>query len=273
MIELAAGERFRVEQGDALLRLSEIADATIDAVITDPPYSSGGQFRGDRTATAALKYTTKIDYGDFDGDTRDARGFLAWSSLWLAECWRAAKPGAAIACFIDWRMLPTMTDAIQAGGWIWRGVVPWHKVSCRNQLGRFAAACEYVVWGSKGPLDQDRGVGCLPGWIECTPVHHTGRVHMTEKPIPVMRAVSAFCNPGGLILDPFAGSGSTGVAAVLDGRRFIGLELAASNVEITATVTPMSIDFCIPRSTWANTSWPRALVPNQCAVLGGVCSA
>ena len=49
--------------------------------------------------------------------------------------------------------------------------------------------------------------------------------------------------------------------------------VAAIRVEITATATPISIDFCMPRSTWARTSWPRALVPNQCVVLGGLCSA
>ena len=49
--------------------------------------------------------------------------------------------------------------------------------------------------------------------------------------------------------------------------------VAAISVEITATHTPISIDFCIPRSTWASTSWPSALVPNQCCGLGGLCSA
>jgi hypothetical protein len=48
---------------------------------------------------------------------------------------------------------------------------------------------------------------------------------------------------------------------------------AAMIVEMNATQTPMSMDFCMPRNVWANRSWPRALVPNQWSVLGGCCSA
>lgn len=221
-----AGEGWEIMQGDSLLLLPRLDGELFDGVITDPPYSSGGQFRGDRNQTTKTKYTTDIDYGDFDGDTRDSRGFLAWASLWLAEAWRLTKPGGVVATFIDWRMLPTMTDAVQAGGWIWRGVVPWRKLAVRHMLGRFSHECEYVVWGSKRGLDEDRGVGALHGFIQNLPVHHTNRIHLTEKPVPVMQQVNAIVTPGGRILDPFCGAASTGVAALLDGYTFTGIELS-----------------------------------------------
>lgn len=225
---LDAGDRWKIFHGDTLLLLPELEADTFDAVITDPPYSSGGQFRGDRTALTKTKYTTEIDYGDFYGDTRDSRGFLAWASLWLAECWRVTRAGGVIATFIDWRMLPTMTDAVQAGGWTWRGVVPWRKMSCRRMTGRFPHECEYVVWGSKGGLDEDRGVDAnLPGFVQHLPVHHLSRTHLTEKPVEVMQQINRITIPGAHILDPFAGAGSTGVAAILDGRSFTGIELSA----------------------------------------------
>lgn len=225
---IARGAGWELLRGDSLIVLPELEADSVDAVITDPPYSSGGQFRGDRTAATGSKYTIDAgDYESFDGDTRDTRGFLAWASLWLAECWRITRRGGVVATFIDWRMLPTMTDAVQAGGWIWRGIVPWRKLQCRRMTGRFPHECEYVVWGSKGPLDDDRGVpATLPGFVQHLPVHHTDRIHQTEKPVPVMQAISAIAIPGGRVLDPFAGSASTGVAALIDGRPFTGIELS-----------------------------------------------
>ena len=55
---------------------------------------------------------------------------------------------------IDWRMLPTMTDAVQMAGWTWRGIVVWDKTNgCRPQLSRFRSQAEYVVWASRGAID------------------------------------------------------------------------------------------------------------------------
>lgn len=220
---------WEILQGDSLLVLPTLADESIDGVITDPPYSSGGQFRGDRALTTSTKYQTsdaQVEYPDFDGDSRDVRGFLAWSSLWLAECWRITKRGGVVAAFIDWRMLPTMTDAIQAGGWTWRGVGVWHKTFSRPQMGRFRAECEYVVWGSKGAMPTDRGVPVLPGHWSYPPVPTADREHLTEKPEPLMRDVVRLVRPGGHVLDPFAGSGTTGVAAIAEGMTFTGVELS-----------------------------------------------
>ena len=54
-----------------------------------------------------------------------------WATLWLSECWRLAKPGAPALVFSDWRQLPAMTDAVQAAGFEWRGIVVWHKPNAR----------------------------------------------------------------------------------------------------------------------------------------------
>jgi site-specific DNA-methyltransferase (adenine-specific) len=136
------------------------------------------------------------------------------------------EAGGVVAAFIDWRMLPTMTDAIQAGGWTWRGVGVWHKTFSRPQLGRFRAECEYVVWGSKGAMPTERGVPVLPGIWTHAPVSTDEREHLTEKPVELMREVVRLVVPGGRVLDPFLGSGSTGVAALAEGMTFTGVELS-----------------------------------------------
>jgi site-specific DNA-methyltransferase (adenine-specific) len=64
------------------------------------------------------------------------------------------------------------------------------------------------------------------------PVRQADKHHMTGKPTELMRALVRPVLPGGLVLDPFAGSGSTGVAALLEGRRFLGIEREAEYVRI-----------------------------------------
>lgn len=220
---------YDVHQGDALALLAAMPTGSVDAVITDPPYSSGGMVRGDRTQGTGAKYVLDRkgkggDLGvDFTGDNRDQRAYAYWSALWLSEALRVTRPGGFLAVFTDWRQLPATTDAVQAGGWIWRGIVPWHKPSHRPALGRFTNACEYVVWGSAGSLGTGEGLPSVPGFFQGSPPRD--REHQTQKPVDVMRHLLRLAPEEGRVLDPFAGSGTTGVAAALEGRSFVGLEL------------------------------------------------
>lgn len=216
-----------IHHGDALRILLDLPDVSIDALVTDPPYSSGGMLRGDRMGSPSAKYlqpdSSNQNLAEFSGDNRDQRAYAHWCALWLAECQRIVKPGGVAILFTDWRQLPSTTDALQAGGWVWRGVVPWAKVTYRPQAGRFAAQCEYAVWGSNGPMPVDYSDACLPGFFQAASPRE--REHITQKPIAVMRELVRIAPVGGTVLDPFMGSGTTGVAAVLEGRKFIGIEM------------------------------------------------
>lgn len=211
--------------GDALEVLPKLH--SIDGLITDPPYSSGGAFRGDRAADARVKYISTGSNNrllpNFSGDTRDQRGFHFWAALWASAARMVSRDGAVACVFADWRQLPISTDYLQAGGWTWRGIAPWAKATSRPQMGRFGAQCEYVVWGSNGAMPSERGVGCLPGFFDHS--YPTAREHVTEKPEGLMTEIVELVVPGGVVLDPFMGSGTTGAAAVRSGRRFIGVEL------------------------------------------------
>lgn len=138
-----------LRQGDCVELLRELPDASVDCVLTDPPYASGGICLRDRQRRVSDKYQnseTKKSYPEFFGDAKDQRGWLAWAQLWLAQCWRVARDGAPLLIFSDWRQLPTMTDAIQAAGWSWLGIIPWDKRSSRPQKGRFRQQCEFVIF-------------------------------------------------------------------------------------------------------------------------------
>lgn len=227
---------FQLHQGECLSFLRSLPDASVDAVITDPPYSSGGLHMTSRTQQSTVaKYQingTKRQYRNFSGDNRDQRSWTLWVTLWLSECLRIAKPGAPIVLFTDWRQLPSTTDAFQAAGATWRGVFPWLKPAGRpGGPGRFRNAAEYAVWGSNGDMPAREDVGYLPGY-HVESIRQTDKHHVTGKPTNLMRAIVQCCPPGGVVLDPFAGSGTTGVAAVLEGRRFIGAELDHVNADI-----------------------------------------
>lgn len=227
--------RATLYQADALAVLGEMPTASVDALITDPPYSSGGQYKGDRSAATGDKYGGETMV-DFSGDNRDQRSFLTWMNLWLTEGMRVVRPGGVCALFTDWRQLPTMTDALQVGGWVWRGVVPWAKPSGRPAYKQRAwlNQCEYVVWGTAGSsaTTANGATEPLPGFYVGSPPRD--REHQTQKPLDVMRAPVRICPEGGTILDPFAGSGTTGAAALIEGRRFIGSEMTAHYADVAA---------------------------------------
>jgi site-specific DNA-methyltransferase (adenine-specific) len=231
---------WQMMRGDSLLLLRDLPSDSVDALITDPPYSSGGAFRGDRTPPSSAKYVASDSVSgqalpEVLGDSRDQRGLLVWSSIWLAECYRVVRDGGFVAVFSDWRQLSTFGDAVQAGGFITRGILPWIKPSARPQPGRPTQRSEFVIWGSKGGFSFERPCPITPGyWLEHPPPDHwiesppgpREREHMTEKPLRTMRDLALSCIPGGTILDPFAGAGTTGVGALLEGRKFLGIELS-----------------------------------------------
>lgn len=221
-------------QGDALSLLTSLPEASVDAVLTDPPYSSGGVTLGTRQADPAQKYQqsdTKRRYPPMLGDAKDQRSWTKWCALWLAECWRIACQGAPLMVFTDWRQLPALTDAVQAAGWSWRGVVAWDKRSARPQIGKFRQQCEYVVFASKGRfLTQTRA--CLPG-VYAYPVIAAQKVHLTSKPVALLADLLAVASPGGTVLDPFMGGGSVGEACIRTGRSYVGMELSREYYDIS----------------------------------------
>lgn len=223
-----ADDRATLYQGEALAVLESLPDGSVDALVADPPYSSGGMVRGDRTNTSTKAkysggYGKQPTHVEFTGDNRDQRSYAYWTALWLSECTRVVRPGGLALLFTDWRQLPTTTDALQSGGFVWRGIVPWWKPTSRPMPGGFSGSCEYVVWGSNGPMERDYEDGIYrPGFFQANPPRD--REHLTQKPVEVMRDIIKVCPADGVILDPFMGSGTTGVAAMIEGRRFIGSE-------------------------------------------------
>ncbi len=180
-----------------------------------------------RMQTTNRKYSTvnKLNYlPDFEGDQKDQRSWIWWTYAWLKLAKCCVKPGGVFIIFTDWRQYPALTDALQWSGWQWRGCAVWDKINARPQKGRPRQQCEFLIWGSNDKLPSDREVPILPGLYQYTSPPTNQRVHQTQKPVELMRDLVKFCEPGGKILDPFMGSGTTILASLLEGYTSIGIE-------------------------------------------------
>lgn len=216
----------RLYCGDALELLAELPDNSIDAVITDPPYSSGGQFRGDRARTTVEKYVQSgamVIRQEFQGDNLDQRIWMQWCAWWLSDVFRVLSDGGVALSFIDWRQLPALTDAIQLSGLVWRGLCTWWKPGVRMMKGRVSNSAEYIAYATKGAHDSD-GEESIQNVFSCQPLTGDDKVHIAQKPIEVLKWVSGAVRAGGSVLDPFLGSGTTAIACAQTGRPFIGFE-------------------------------------------------
>lgn len=223
----------QLHQVDALDLVRGLAPLSIDMLLTDPPYSSGGLHAGSRRQSTGKKYInskTKAEYADFDFDNMDQRSWSFWCHSWLSAAYRALKPGGLVVCFIDWRQLAALTDVVQASGFTMRGIAVWDKTPgrARPRKGGFTQQAEFIVWASKGGMQSAEVY--LPGVFPCRlPIP---KQHMTEKPIELAREVVRLVRPGGVVCDPFSGSGTFLVAAKEAGLRFIGSELNGEYFEV-----------------------------------------
>lgn len=215
--------------GDAFSHLGRLPDQSVDAIITDPPYGAGFS-TAERLRTSKEKYVSSdAAYAkklpNMAGDAVMAEHWRATMDSLLAQSLRLLRPGGHFLAFIDWRGLPSLTAAVLASGLRPRGVLVWNKGrASRPYRGGFRMQSEMIVWASAGTLKPYEGQPYLDGVLShTTPTN--GKLHITQKPLGLMEELVQVVPRGGVVVDPFAGSGTTGVAAVQSGRRFIGYEL------------------------------------------------
>ncbi|MDE6087197.1 MAG: site-specific DNA-methyltransferase [Oscillospiraceae bacterium] len=224
----------KLMQGDCLKQMEKIPNHSIDMLLTDPPYSSGGLFSGQRKTSTSTKYFGAAACPDFTGDNRDQLSFLYWETLWISKAMEKLKFGAIACIFTDWRQISATINALQCGGLIFRGIVVWDKGNSRNIPHRFRNDCEYIVWGTKGNRSikvQDE-LHVYPGCYHIKGMNTRKKHHQTEKPTELLEKLIQISPEDGTVLDCFMGSDSTGVACLNTNRDFIGIELGKNYFEI-----------------------------------------
>ena len=239
-----------IYHGEACATLAQLPEASCDVLLTDPPYSSGGMFRGDRNRPVDEKYTqptkgangefVKQYNGIFGGDNRDQRTWMMWTIGWSGNALRVVRPGGYGFMFTDWRQLPATTDVLQLGGWSWRGLVTWDKGQHTGipVRGLFRSNVEFIPWGTVGAIKDRERVTEFPGSVVTAPIAANAdgaKDHPTQKPTALLQHLLAIV-PGErlTVLDPFMGSGSTLVAARNLGHKCIGIEVEERYCEIAA---------------------------------------
>jgi site-specific DNA-methyltransferase (adenine-specific) len=224
--QVAQGDGWLYEQGDCLQLMRKIPDASVAAVITDPPYGSGGDTANARIRSAKSKYVSNCSYQstlpEIDGDAVHPEQWVDNMVEWAKQARRVLEPDGVLVTFIDWRNGGSLLRILLSAGIRVRGMAVWDKgPGTRPNRGGLRNQAEYLLWGGVGKLPRDdvylKGV-----------FHHTtktnGKVHITEKPLALMDELVLIARPGGLILDPFAGSNTTGLAALSAGYRYHGIE-------------------------------------------------
>ena len=191
----------RVLLGDCVERMRAMSAGSVDFVLTDPPYLV--RYR-DRSGRSLLN------------DDSDA-----WLKPAFGEMYRLLKPDSFLVSFYGWDAVDRFVGAWRDAGFQIAGHIVFGKPYA-SSIGYLERRHEQAYLLVKGR--PRRPVCPLPdvlGWS------YTGnRLHPTQKPVSILKPlIESFSAPGGTVLDPFCGSGSTLAAAHSLGRRFVGMEL------------------------------------------------
>jgi len=215
-------ENIKIYQDDNFKIIKSFPNQTISTIITDPPYCSGATEAAKRTKTPDKTPESIKEREVIQFDSMGSQGFMWTMRTWLLESRRVTIEGGHLACFIDWRMTPTLATIVEASGWRWNSLVVWDKGYPGLGHG-FKSQHELIISASNGqPKWYSKTMGNV---IKSTRLTQTEHPH--QKPIDILRKIIDVCTKeGDTILDPYMGSGSTLIAAIQMKRKAIGIEIS-----------------------------------------------
>lgn len=194
-------QRNQVVEGDSNLVLPSLSARSVDLVVTDPPYLVG--FRDRTGRTIANDDRPEAVLGVF------------------TELYRVLKPDSFCICFYGWNRVDSFFAAWKDAGFRPVGHLVWQK--------NYASRAGFLKYCHEQAYLLAKGAPAKPSQLieDVQPWEYTGnRSHPTEKAVSILTPlIKSFSSPGDLVLDPFAGSGSALVAAELEGRDYLGIEL------------------------------------------------
>jgi len=227
--------------------LASLPDASVDCVWTDPPY-----FLSNDGSTCVAGKRSKVNKGEWDrsqGLPQDHEFNLQW----LAECQRVLKPTGTLWVSGTTHVYLSVGMALMQLGFRILNDIVWEKPNPPPNLGCrcFTHSTEMILWAAKSAKGsaarhvfnydemKQRNDGRQMKNVWRMPAPGAGEKrhgrHPTQKPLALIeRCLAASTLPGQLVLDPFAGSGSTGVAALSIGRAFVGSELDPDYARLAA---------------------------------------
>lgn len=244
-------DNFVLYHGDAMDILAQLPEGSIDMIFADPPYNlSNGGF------SVHAGRMVSVNKGDWDVSKGFQDDYL-FHFNWINACKRVLKPNGTLWVSGTYHSIYQCGHALQALDYHILNDISWYKpnaspnLSCRF----FTASHETLIWARKhkkgkhvfnydlmknGEWPEDKfkkpNTQMRSVWSLGTPRPDEKKFgkHPTQKPYDLLRRiVLASTDKGDIILDPFAGSSTTGLAAVQHGRKFIGIDLEKQYLELS----------------------------------------
>lgn len=219
---MVKNDKFKIENGDAFKLLKDIPDNSVDLILTDPPYNLGEHSRGN----IKLNWRSDINNDIEDWDV----GFDP--TLLTEDFLRILKPTGNLFIFCSYNLIGKYHELLNHRFDTFQFMV-WHKTNPAPKIRKagFLNSCELIVacWNKSHTWNfgkQNEMHNFIEGPICMGNERIKDPKHPTQKPIYALKhIINIASNEGDVILDPFMGVGSTGVAAMQLNRSFIGFEL------------------------------------------------
>lgn len=228
MTQFNLDEIFKNE--DCLKFLSSVSSKSVELALIDPPYeiSRKSNFQnGEPTGRDTDRFRIKMDFGEWDKD------FSVLQET-IQELYRVLKDNGTLICFYDLWKIETLKSIFESVGFKQLRFIEWIKtnpVPINSKINYLTNAREIAIAGVKRGKptfhsSYDNGI------YQCAICHDKGRFHPTQKPLELFEElILKHSNEGDTVIDCFAGSGTTAIAAIKHNRNFIGCELSTEYYE------------------------------------------
>lgn len=214
-------KNIKIYHGDCIEILKTFQNNSIDLIITDPPYKMTKRGKSCRPNWMPNNMGNNV----FDGK-------LPNTKEWMTECYRILKEQTHFYTFCNTNDLENYLSVARECGFLLHNVITMIKdTKMPNRW--YLKNCELILFFRKGKAKPIHNMTCRD-WFKVTmPQQKNGKLHITQKPLSIIEEfVSNSSNENDIVLDPFSGSGTTGVACNNLNRNFIGIDNDIKNVEI-----------------------------------------
>jgi len=204
--------------GDCRTRLPQIATGSVDLVLTDPPYNTG------------IKPGGRLRH--FFDDALPTADYRDLARCVSHELFRVLKADRASYVFMGWKSVGIWLDELAGAGFLCKNVIVWDKVVHGLNYQNYAYTHEFLIFAVKGRFRPRNHLQSNGSYRDVWHVRRAMRQersdrphHETVKPFELIRRpIEHASEVGDVVLDPFAGSGTTCVVAKTLGRRYLGIE-------------------------------------------------
>ncbi len=226
-------KRFEIFQDDAYNKIHEFYKdgITVDHIITDPPYNIS---QDNNFSTMKSANRKGVDFGEWDKDF-DLTG-------WIKDYAKILNQNGSMIIFCSYRFISRIIEVLESNDLVVKDILEWRKSNPmpRNVGRRYVQDTEFAIWavkkGARWVFNKPKNESYLRAQFVAPVVSGKERtIHSTQKSLFVMeKIIQIHTNKGETILDPFMGSGTTGEAALKNGRNFIGIELDDKYFDISS---------------------------------------